>query len=1012
MFLKVLPPRSASATPFPLGEAALDDGVLGTLGVGIWQVDLAEGSMSVDAPWLEMLGYEPADMQAADIKWMDWVHPDDWPALQQAEQQVLKGQQPSYGLELRVRHKQGHWVWVIRRGTVQGRDENGQALAWLGRHTDISVRKQAELELARQIRLMKAVAHAQNLFIAEAEPRPVFTELLAELLDLTDSEYGFVGEVLKDPTGVPYVVLHALAGKGPQAMSRSERQRLERGELMVRDPASLMGVVAYSGEPVISNDPLNDPRSHGLPAGHRSMRSYMGLPVSLNGETVAMVGLANRPGGYRDQDVVFLQPLMISLAQIIRSWRMVEQRRRVEQALQLTLSSINQGVLRVDDVGRVDFFNDRVVSMLDIPAQVLAQRPTLRELEPYQAQLGPDAPGTFWLKTPQGKTLEIQTELVSDGGMVRTFSDVTEYIGVQEALRAGEQRHREMADQLQTILDAIPDLLFEFDAEGHYLYVGKGHPELLYTPPEGKMWSTYHDVLPPEAAAEIDAAISEATLCGSSVGHHYKLDLPDGTHWFEVSMTRRDASDTGHPLRFVMLARDITQRRLVDEQIQHLAYHDALTNLPNRRLLQDTLRRALVSAVRHQRLGALLFIDLDNFKDLNDTMGHDQGDELLQQVAIRLKFCVREADTVARLGGDEFVVLLEELNTDPATAAIEAEAVARKVQQALRQPYLLKDKNHNSTPSIGVALFGANSDTVEELLKRADLAMYRSKTEGRNTISFFDPEMQSKVLSRAALEADLRVALHQQEWRLFFQPVVDEVGHVVGAEALIRWSHPERGMVSPGEFIPVAEQTGLILQLGHWVLRRSCEYLAEWAHHEHMRHWTLAVNVSAREFRHPGFVQQVIDEVHVSGINPNRLKLEVTESMFMHDVEEIVQQMERLRAIGVRFSLDDFGTGYSSLSYLKRLPLDELKIDQSFVRDVLVDEDDAAIVRAILTLANTLGLAVVAEGVEQPGQRDFLASHGCRAFQGYLFGKPADMAKAAELAQANATRDLLGHWVI
>ena len=1011
MFLKVLPPRSSSSSLLP-GEASFDDGVLGTLGVGIWQVDLQTNCMSVDASWLEMLGYEPADVCDIDVKWVDWVHPADWPMLQQAEQEVAQGKQGSYGLEMRLRHKLGHWAWVMRRGMVHERDAKGRPLSWLGRHTDISVRKLAELELARQIQLMKAVARAQALFIADAEPGQVFTELLTELLALTDSGHGFVGEVLTDDDGVRYIKLHALAGKGKQAVTAAERQRLARGELVVRDLDSLMGVVAHSGLPVISNDPSNDARNKGGLAGHRLMHAYMGLPVVLHGEVVAMVGLANKSGGYSDSDVEFLQPLLNAMAQIVSSWRTTAQRRQAEQALQLTLSSINQGVLRVDAQGRVVFYNDRVVHLLDLPASVLAQRPTLKELERYQAQLGPDAPGTFWLKTPQGKTLEIQTELVGDGGMVRTYSDVTDYIGVQEALRAGEQRHREMADQLQTILDAIPDLLFEFDAEGHYLYVGKGHPELLFTPSEGKIWATYHDVLPPEAAAEIDAAISEATLCGSSVGHHYKLELQDGTHWFEVSMTRRDGADTGHPPRFVMLARDITQRRLVDEQIQHLAYHDALTNLPNRRLLQDCLRRALVAADRHQRLGALLFIDLDNFKDLNDTMGHDQGDELLQQVALRLKSCVRESDTVARLGGDEFVVLLEELNTDGATAAMEAETVARKIQQALRQPYLLKNKNHNSTPSIGVALFGVKTDTVEELLKRADLAMYRSKTEGRNTISFFDPEMQSKVLSRAALEADLRVALHQQEWRLYFQPVVDEAGHIVGAEALVRWSHPERGMVSPADFIPVAEQTGLILQLGHWVLRRSCELLAEWAGIDYMQHWTLSVNVSAREFRHPGFVQQVMDEVRASGINPNRLKLEVTESMFMQDVEVIVQKMEQLRAVGVRFSLDDFGTGYSSLSYLKRLPLDELKIDQSFVRDLLVDEDDAAIVRAILTLANTLGLAVVAEGVEQAGQRDFLASHGCRAFQGYLFGKPTEIGSAPQLARDFAARERQGNWII
>jgi len=445
----------------------------------------------------------------------------------------------------------------------------------------------------------------------------------------------------------------------------------------------------------------------------------------------------------------------------------------------------------------------------------------------------------------------------------------------------------------------------------------------------------------------------------------------------------------GEPLRFVMLARDITQRRLIDAQVQHLAYHDALTSLPNRRLLQDRLSKAISSAMRHQRQGALLFIDLDNFKDLNDTLGHHHGDALLQQVATRLRSCVREVDTVARLGGDEFVVMLEELSDTRESAAIDAEHVARKVLDSLREPYDLSGRLHTSTPSIGVTLFGDEGDTVEDLLKRADLAMYRSKMEGRNTISFFDPAMQARVLRRAALESDLRQALSQRQLCLYYQPLVDENGRFIGAEALVRWPHPERGMVSPADFIPVAEQNGLIVELGQWVLRQACRQLARWAESPDTRDWTLAVNVSAREFRHAQFDQRVIDLVHEMGINPGRLKLEVTESMFLHDAAEVAARMEKLRHFGIRFALDDFGTGYSSLSYLKRLPLDELKIDQSFVRDLLVDEDDAAIVRAILTLASTLGLAVVAEGVEQVGQRDFLARNGCRTFQGYLFGRPS-----------------------
>jgi predicted signal transduction protein with EAL and GGDEF domain len=333
--------------------------------------------------------------------------------------------------------------------------------------------------------------------------------------------------------------------------------------------------------------------------------------------------------------------------------------------------------------------------------------------------------------------------------------------------------------------------------------------------------------------------------------------------------------------------------------------------------------------------------------------------------------------------------MLEGLHADQAIAATEAETIARKILGLLNQPYVLAGREHSSSPSIGVALFGHADDTVDELLKRADLAMYRAKIEGRNTLRFFDPQMQAAVLARASLEADLRVGLQREELALYFQPVVNVHGRMVGAEALVRWRHPQRGMVSPADFIPVAEQSGLILPLGRWVLERACECLRDWAQSPDLAHMSLAVNISAREFRSPGFVAQVNEALARTGIDPARLKLELTESMFLHDADEIADTMNRLKACGLSFSLDDFGTGYSSLSYLKRLPLDQLKIDQSFVRDVLDDPDDAAIVRTILTLAQSLDLTVVAEGVESRGQRDFLALNGCRQFQGYLFGRPS-----------------------
>jgi diguanylate cyclase (GGDEF)-like protein len=388
----------------------------------------------------------------------------------------------------------------------------------------------------------------------------------------------------------------------------------------------------------------------------------------------------------------------------------------------------------------------------------------------------------------------------------------------------------------------------------------------------------------------------------------------------------------------------------------------------------------------------LLFIDLDNFKTLNDTLGHDKGDLLLQQVARRLTACVREGDTVARLGGDEFMVILEDLSKRAHEAAAQTETIGEKILYALNLPYDLSGHEFHSTPSIGVALFTNHQNSIDELMKRADLAMYQAKAAGRNTLRFFDPEMQAVVNARAGLEKDLRNGLQQNQLRLYYQAQVDSKGTLTGAEALVRWQHPERGLVSPAEFIPLAEETGLILPLGHWVLETACHQLASWAAAENTSRLTIAVNVSARQLHQADFVAQVMAVLKATGASPHALKLELTESLLLDDIEEIILKMAELKAMGVGFSLDDFGTGYSSLSYLKRLPLDQLKIDQSFVRDLLTDPNDAAIARTVIALTQSFGLSVIAEGVETAEQRDFLASQGCHAYQGYFFGRPLPLA--------------------
>jgi diguanylate cyclase (GGDEF)-like protein/PAS domain S-box-containing protein len=477
--------------------------------------------------------------------------------------------------------------------------------------------------------------------------------------------------------------------------------------------------------------------------------------------------------------------------------------------------------------------------------------------------------------------------------------------------------------------------------------------------------------------------------------------------WLSIMAVRgRD----GLICNYVGTASELTQRKLAEDKIEHLASYDALTNLPNRQLMLDRLARALTRSQRHARDGAVLLIDMDNFKTLNDSLGHVVGDQLLVEVAARLTLCIREGDTLARLGGDEFGVILEDLEPGEA-AAVQAEGIARKILEQIGLPYEFKlrqdhqvqtHRPYRGTASIGITLFCQQSVGCDALMIRADTAMYQAKKAGRNTLCFFDPAMQASVKARSEMEADLRLAIEQLQLVLHFQPQVDSSERVTGAEALVRWQHPLRGLVSPAEFIPLAEETGLIVPLGDWVLKAACSQLGAWSAMPAMAHLVLAVNVSAHQIYQVHFVENLLQLLAQTGARPERLKLELTESLLLENTERVIATMQRLKEKGIGFSLDDFGTGYSSLAYLKRLPLDQLKIDKSFVRDVLTDPNDAAIARTVIALGQSMQLAVIAEGVETQGQRDFLESCGCYAYQGYFFSRPLPLEHFESYLSARA----------
>lgn len=433
---------------------------------------------------------------------------------------------------------------------------------------------------------------------------------------------------------------------------------------------------------------------------------------------------------------------------------------------------------------------------------------------------------------------------------------------------------------------------------------------------------------------------------------------------------------------------------------------DLLTGLPNRRLLNDRLKQAMAASERTGDYNGLLFIDLDRFKPLNDTFGHDVGDMLLKVVAARLVANVRRGDTVARLGGDEFIVVALGLGRERDSAAAALEALGSELLAILNEPALIGIATYPTSASIGITLFSDDTIPGEALIKQADLAMYKAKQSGSNACRFFDPQMETLVRERAALEKELLVAVSQGQFALHYQAQVRSDGSVTGAEALIRWQHPAKGVVSPVAFIPFAEETGLIIPIGRWVLQSACRQLAEWANDDALEGLKLAVNVSGRQIKQADFVAQVLRTLESSGANPHRLELELTESLFVDNVEDAIEKMVALQAHGVSFSLDDFGTGYSSLSYLRRMPLNYLKIDQSFVCDLLTGSNEAAIARTIVALGKSLNLRVIAEGVETAEQHDRLESFGCDYYQGYLFGRPLPADRFEELVRSRATRGM------
>jgi diguanylate cyclase (GGDEF)-like protein/PAS domain S-box-containing protein len=695
---------------------------------------------------------------------------------------------------------------------------------------------------------------------------------------------------------------------------------------------------------------------------------------------------------------------------------MIRALRESEDRLSMTLQNAPDAVFITEQNGLITYVNDNVIELLGYEREELYKK-TVFELVPEEWREGYRHGGQQIIATGKRHVFEIRlvtkagikipmelnAVLLPNGRIYGSCRDIQDRKAAQKALAESQQ-------YLQRMMDSISEGMYGVDTQGNCTFVNQSFlTQLGFRFADEVLGKHIHSLIHHSHA---DGKPYPATDCimYQAFKLHQSVHSDKEVFWRKDGVALaveywshpifKDGKVTGAVATFL----DISERKEKEDHIHQLAFYDALTHLPNRRLLMERAQQALAVSARSGRYGALMLLDLDNFKKLNDSKGHDVGDILLCEVAKRLQSAMRDGDTVARLGGDEFVVVLENLSMQTTAAATLAEGVAEKIRAALSESYTLNGYRHTTSPSIGVVMFRGHLENIDALFKYADIAMYQAKQAGRNTIRFFDPAMQAAIDARIELEAELDVALQGQQLRLYYQIQVDAQHRPLGAEVLMRWEHPQRGLVSPAQFIPLAEETGQIVAMGLWALDIACQQLKQWQASPLTCDLTLAVNVSAKQFRKTDFVDQVRRILFETRAKPSHLKIELTESTVLENVEDTIAKMRELKLLGISFSMDDFGTGYSSLQYLKRLPLDQIKIDQSFVRDITTDPNDAAIVQTIIAMTEAMGLNVIAEGVETKEQQEFLNLRGCHAYQGYFFGKPMPIKQFEALLGLDAVK--------
>jgi diguanylate cyclase (GGDEF)-like protein/PAS domain S-box-containing protein len=951
-------------------------------GVGVWDWDLASGTQTHSQRWEAILGYGGGELEGGYASFVRMVHPDDLPLVQKAVQAYLDGTVPDYIMQLRMRHKDGHWVWILSHGLIVSRDAQGKPLRMIGTHSDISAHKQSEAQLLglnarllEQTRLLQTTmaSISQGLFVFDADMCLIsFNPRVCELLELPES---FL----------------------------ATRPTLEQ----INHLQSVRGDFGPNGGWVESHA-----RSYVLSGGKSDLPAHY-LRVTQSGHTLEVKSQQLPEGGmvrtFADvSDYVQAQTARKRLDQLLTAMQSLAQVGGWEVDIPSNRVFWTEGVYRILRTTPEEYTPrtpQEAIERVFTPASIARIRASYGDVQHQPAAHDYELEAT----TFRGERIWVQsvgTSVWKDGRLVSRTSvlqNITERKQAQLALQDAENRWK-------LALESTGDGVWDWDVQSGVEHFSKRLLE-MYGFQEGEI---------PNMAAELDsrthpddvaqmALDRDAHFAGRTAIYHneHRIRCKDGSWKWVLSRGMLINRDTdGRPLRMIGTHTDITDRKSAEALVRQQAFFDTLTGLPNRRMLRDRLEQEIKRCKRDAQQLAILFIDLDHFKEVNDTLGHGNGDLLLVQAAQRIQDCVREADTVARMGGDEFTVILTEVSDAP-----RLEPTLQKILRAVEQVFQLGNEQVFVSASIGITLYPADACDIDDLLKNADQALYVAKGAGRNRFSFFTPALQEAAQTRVRLAHDLRAGLQEQQFRLVYQPIVElATGAVHKAEALIRWQHPLRGLVSPAEFIPIAESSGLIVDIGEWVFQQAALQVQAWRRSLHPD-FQISVNKSPAQFHHDGSGKQAwAQQLQALGLPGSSIVVEITEGLLLDANPRVTGHLLELGEAGIQVSLDDFGTGYSSLSYLQKFDIDVIKIDQSFVRNLCAASTELALCKAMIVMAHELGMQVVAEGVETVQQRDLLSSAGCDYAQGYLFSCP--VAAADFESYWSVARAADGHWGI